>query len=103
MTQARLMPTHAYFKIHDNTIKWPCPGLTSKRFTEKVGPSLQKSYIWPQFISKAVLKELWKSLSPPASEESIVQKWYGIIYESEYLLWSDEKMKKLKRSCHTSL
>ena len=32
---------------------------------------------------ETALKELWKSLSPPASEESIAQKWYGVIYDGK--------------------
>ena len=29
------------------------------------------------------MKGLWEKLSPPVSEESVVQKWYGIIYNGK--------------------
>ena len=32
---------------------------------------------------ESALQELWKSLSPPQTEESILQKWYGIIYDGK--------------------
>lgn len=32
---------------------------------------------------EGALKGLWKKLSPPVSEESVVQQWYGIIYNGK--------------------
>ena len=45
-----------------------------------------KRKLWKRLvIDEELLLRLWRELSPPQSEDSLIQNWYGAIYEHKKL------------------
>ena len=69
-----------------STVKNTSAALQEKSSTEKPVPNKAITKICESLIN------VWKILSPPCSEKSVIDKWFGIIYYKEYRIVRDARL-----------